>query len=168
VIICPLSVRPEARPGAFYWLDHPLQYGKRKGETMKRNPIISDYMIPTTKTVSCGTSLREAAQCMSQAHMRYLPVQKNGRVVGILNTGNVLSALHSDWADEYQVEDIMVRQPAVVVPEASLYEVLDEMPYHKGGYTVVQDEMGRVKGIMSSFEAMATFHDLSHSLARAS
>ena len=69
--------------------------------------------------------------------------------------------MYEPRADEFTVEYVMAQSPAIVEPNASLYAVLDEMPNHKGGYTVVQGKSGKVNGVFTSIEAMLAFHDLS-------
>ena len=131
-------------------------------------PTIEKYMIPTTTTIGVGASLRQAVQRMARSRQPYLPIQNEGKVVGVLSGRKLGYALKSSWAEDFRVEDLMIPSPSVVEPRTSLYAVLDEMPSHRGGYTVVQDKMGRVKGVMTALEAMQAFHDLAHGMAYAS
>lgn len=132
---------------------------------MKHDPVISEYMIPATKSVVVGTPLHQAIRKMKRSHITYLPVQRGKKIVGVLNARNLKRAAHSRWGSEFRVEDVMVPHPCVVRPDASLYEVLDEMPDHRGGYTVIQNKKGKVTGIFTSLEAVKAFHDLSCGMA---
>lgn len=120
----------------------------------KNIEFIAQVMTPLPKAIGPDVSVVKAHDVMTQNKIRHLPVMVGNRVVGILTDRNVKAATCSKWGEEFFVKDIMMPDPFVVRPAASLDEVLTQMIKYKYGSVIVQEKTGEVIGIFTAVDAL--------------
>jgi acetoin utilization protein AcuB len=95
---------------------------------------------------------------MREYSIRHLPVQRGGKLVGILSDRDVRLALSvHPAAKDLQVGDIMTEEPYSVSPECSLEQVTTEMGKHQYGCAIVENEKGQAIGIFTAVDAIGLF-----------
>ena len=121
---------------------------------MKQVPQVQDFMTAVPHTVGKHILIKQAFAMMRQYHIRHLPVQDGGKLVGVLTDRDVkLVASFSD-ALSLSVEEVMTPDPYAVLPETDLGSVANEMAKHKYGCAVVQTASGKVVGIFTATDGM--------------
>lgn len=58
-----------------------------------RDTIIGDVMTSKVITVETDQKIEECMQIMSDKHIRHLPVNQNGKLVGIISINDIVSAI---------------------------------------------------------------------------
>ena len=115
-------------------------------------PPVSAAMTPFPYHVQADDPISEVERLMEQHRIRHVPVQEDGRVVGIISEGDlhhlVNPALPRRDHQRIRARDILVREPYVVELTAPLDEVVAEMARRQiGSAIVVRHE--RLAGILS-------------------
>ena len=112
---------------------------RKVGDLIARAPI----------AVPPGTSIREAAETMRQAHISCLAVTEGERLVGIVTARdfvNKVLALGLDPAAP--VSRVMAADPMVLTPDSLGSDVLNRMLEHRIGHLPVVDD-GRLVGMIT-------------------
>lgn len=105
-------------------------------------------------TIGQNMSIKKALDMMRVNHIRHLPVENAGTLVGLLSDRDIkLATAFSDGA-ELTVEDVMVTEPYTVVPQASVDEVVLHMAEHRFGCAIVKQENGKVVGIFTATDGL--------------
>lgn len=121
-------------------------------------------------TVNEDLEIQKAHDLMKDHHIRHLPVQKAGHLVGVVTDRDLkLAESFSDLAT-LRVRDIMMPDPYCVTPEASMDRVALEMATHKYGCVIVRQENDKVVGILTANDALRLLGELlqAHYTGRAS
>lgn len=66
-----------------------------KGKSSKDTPI-KDLMTPNPFTVTPTTSIEDCMKLMSGKHIRHLPVEENGKLIGMVSIGDVVKHIIED------------------------------------------------------------------------
>lgn len=66
-----------------------------KGKSSKDTPI-KDLMTPNPFTVSPQSSIEDCMKLMSGKHIRHLPVEENGKLIGMISIGDVVKYIIED------------------------------------------------------------------------
>lgn len=66
-----------------------------KGKSSKDTPI-SDLMTPNPFTVTPQSSIEDCMKLMSGKHIRHLPVEENGKLIGMISIGDVVKHIIED------------------------------------------------------------------------
>lgn len=129
-------------------------------------PSVRDYMSKSPRFIDADSPLSDALAVMRESKSKYLPVVAGTRVVGILKDDAVRLAKSLLGSEEFTASDWMSSAPTVVLPNVSLYEVLDETPDNVYGCTVVQNGKGEIEGIFTPREAFLAMQDLAQESRR--
>jgi CBS domain-containing protein len=120
---------------------------------------VADWMSAPPIVVAPTLTLAEAQRLMEQRRVRRLPVVDNGRLVGIVTSGDLRAAGPSaattlsvyEWRallEQATVAECMTRDPIVIAPDAPVLYAARQMLLHKiSGLPVVEE--GRVVGIIT-------------------
>jgi acetoin utilization protein AcuB len=121
------------------------------GEVMTRHPV----------AVRADQPLAAAHAIMRSLGVRHLPVLDHDRVVGVVSQGDLRLLESLDRIDVAQVavEEAMTHNPLLVDPDQSLASVLGAMMNRHIGAVMVA-ERGRLVGIFTAFDAVATLRRL--------
>lgn len=122
--------------------------------TMKQMPLIQKHMTAMPHTIGKDITLDKAISMMREHHIRHLPVQDGGKLVGILTDRDVKLASGFINAGDTKVEEIMTEDPFTVTPDAPLDRVVTQMAEHKYGCVVIQQDNGKVVGIFTAVDGL--------------
>ena len=124
-----------------------------------KNNYVKDWMSSNPVVIASGATLPEAHQLMKDSNVRRLPVVDNGKLVGIVASGDVLEAGPSDAISlsihelnyliaRLTVKEIMTKDVITVVEDTKLHDVAKIMLEKKiGGLPVMNGD--QVVGIIT-------------------
>ena len=127
---------------------------------MKQMPMIEKYMTAMPHTINSTMTIKTAVEMMRDNHCRHLPVQHDGKLVGVLTDRDIKLASSFENAGELTVRDMMTPEPYKTTPQASLDDVVFEMAEHKYGCAVVQQENGKVVGIFTATDGLRVLGEI--------
>ena len=127
---------------------------------MKQMPRIDKFMTTMPHTIGTQIPLKKAVAMMREFHIRHLPVQTEGKLMGVLSDRDIKLASSFTHSEEFRVEDVMTPEPYTVKPDANLDDVVAEMSEHKYGCAVVQQENGKVVGIFTATDGLRVLGDM--------
>jgi len=105
-------------------------------------------------TIGDDIPIKKAMEIMREFRIRHLPVQKGGKLVGVITDRDIKLARSFQGQDELVVNDVMTPDPYTVHPDAELDEVVLNMAEHKYGCAVVQQSNGKVVGILTDNDSL--------------
>ncbi len=135
---------------------------------MKQMPMIQKVMTSMPHTIGDDIPIKKALEQMREYNIRHLPVQKAGKLVGVVTDRDLKLAASFSGSADLSVEDVMTPDPYAVVPEAALDQVAFEMAEKKYGCAIVQQSNGKVVGIFTAVDAMRVLGEVLNSFYRAS
>jgi acetoin utilization protein AcuB len=128
-------------------------------------PLVRDWMTTDPITVRRGISLAAARSMMYRGEIRrLLVVEADARLVGIITWGDVVEVWPSRFGplapyevrelmERVIVEEIMVRDPITIDPDATIAEAANVMFEHRiGALPVVEDQ--RLIGILTDSDIL--------------
>lgn len=123
---------------------------------MSEEPRIRDYMTAVLHTVSPEDSLKDARARLRTNTISHLPVVKDGRLVGLLSSGDVFameSVVEAD-AQLTKVRSAMASEVFQVSADTPLAQVVRRMADHALGSVIVV-EAQRPIGIFTHTDALS-------------
>lgn len=110
-------------------------------------------MTPFPYSVDSDDTVSEVESLMDEHHIRHVPVQQDGRVVGIISQGDLYRLferfLPNAEKAHVRARDIMVEEPYIVAFDTPLNEVAVEIAKrHIGSAIVLHHE--KLAGILSA------------------
>jgi CBS domain-containing protein len=129
--------------------------------------VIRDIMKTKVIRISADDTLWTVKEIMELAHVRHLPVVRQGELVGIVSQRDLLRASLSNVmglpADEQQlflegvkIGDVMSGAPVWIAPDASIREAARIMAERKIGCLPVV-EAGELIGIVTEIDVLRYF-----------
>jgi acetoin utilization protein AcuB len=107
-------------------------------------------------TISPNTSILKAIELMRKKSIRHLPVVDGGKFVGFVTEGDLRQASLLSMVDKVSIEDVMIKNPVTVSPEASIEEAAKLINYHRiGGLPVIKGD--RLVGIITIVDILRAF-----------
>lgn len=112
---------------------------------------ISEIMTRDVETTSPLMSLQEAARKMEIRDIGFLPVMRDGLLVGVITDRDITIRAVSRGLDSKQspVEKVMTREPIVLPENSDLEDAADLMEEHDIRRLVVTDENEQPVGVVS-------------------
>ncbi|MCO5143343.1 MAG: CBS domain-containing protein [Oligoflexia bacterium] len=127
---------------------------------MKQVPKIEKYMTPMPHSINSEVDLNAAKNIMREYGIRHLPVQKGGKLVGVLTDRDLKLASTFDKVGNFTVEDAMTPDPFTVDPAAPLNEVVRDMAEKKFGCAVITQTNGKVVGIFTATDGLRSLGEI--------
>ena len=127
---------------------------------MKQVPKIDKYMTPMPHTIGNDIPVKTALEMMRKHGIRHLPVQKGGKLVGVLTDRDIKLAASFNGSSELSVEDVMTPDPYIARPATPLDEVASQMAEHKYGCAIIEQENGKVVGIFTATDGLRVLAEL--------
>lgn len=121
---------------------------------MTERPLL-DHITLSAVAIEDDRSIATARSLMAEHGIRHLPVLKGGAVVGEISERDLMVYDRGapDRAARTPVGHIMVEEPYVVAPDASLAQVAREMMRRKIGSAIVVDR-GKLIGMFTTTDAL--------------
>jgi acetoin utilization protein AcuB len=121
----------------------------------KKMPIVGAVMTSFPYFVEVHHTAAIMERMMDEHNIRHLPVQENGKVIGIVSERDLHHHIKREAPaaekDRIQARDIMVPHPYIVPFRAPLNEVVFEMAKRRIGSVIVQRQ-GKLAGILSAID----------------
>ena len=120
---------------------------------------VKNQMSRKVVTIPPNTSILRAIEIMRDKSIRHLPVVEEGELVGLVTEGDLRQASLLSLVDKVSIDDVMIKKPVTVSPEASIEEAARLVYRHRiGGLPVV---VGRkLVGILTIVDILAAFIQL--------
>jgi acetoin utilization protein AcuB len=112
----------------------------------------------TTKVVTIGkeTTITDAINLMKEHSIRHLPVVEEGELIGWVTESDIRGAYLASLIEQVSIDDIMIRDPITISPEANLEEAAELLYRHGiGGLPVVDNS--KLVGVITVADIMAAF-----------
>jgi acetoin utilization protein AcuB len=120
---------------------------------------VKNQMTRKVVTISPGTSILRAMEIMRDKSIRHLPVVEDGELVGLVTEGDLRQASLLSLVDKVSIEDVMIRKPVTISPEASIEAAARLVYRHKiGGLPVVSGN--KLVGILTIVDLLSAFIQL--------
>jgi len=121
----------------------------------KRMPIVGAVMTSFPYFVEAGETVATMERLMDKRGIRHLPVQENGKVVGIVSERDLHHYVKRDAPaaekEKIVARDIMITDPYIASFRAPLNEVVHEMARRRIGSVIVQRQH-KLAGILSAID----------------
>jgi len=122
----------------------------------ERMPSVGVAMTPFPYAVGPDASVLEVEQLMDQHRIRHIPVQDDGRVLGIVSERDLHHLVHAALPrtdkSRLRVRHLLLPDPYVVEMTAPLDEVAAEMAARHLGSAIVLRH-GRLAGVFTAVDA---------------
>jgi len=132
-----------------------MMRGKSQLNKRRRMPVVGVVMTSFPYFVETDDNANRMESMMDEHGIRHLPVQENGKVVGIVSERDLHHRIKRDAPsaekDTILARHVMVKDPYVVSFRAPLSEVVLEMARRRIGSVIVQRQ-GRLAGILSAMD----------------
>jgi acetoin utilization protein AcuB len=110
-------------------------------------------------TIPAGTSILKAMEVMRKHSIRHLPVVDGEKFIGFLTEGDLRQASILSMVDKVSIEDVMIKNPVAISPEASVEDAARLIFKHKiGGLPVVKGH--RLVGILTIVDILKAFVEM--------
>lgn len=121
----------------------------------KKMPIVGAVMTSFPYFIEAQDTAAKIERMMDEHTIRHLPVQENGKVVGIVSERDLHHYVKRDAPEaeknRIQARHIMVADPYIVPFRAPLNEVVFAMANRRIGSVIVQ-RRGKLAGILSAID----------------
>ena len=133
----------------------------------KRMPIVGAVMTSFPYFVDAEDTATTLERMMEEHNIRHLPVQENGKVVGIVSERDlhhhVKRTAPKSVKDQILARQIMIPDPYIVPFRTPLHEVVFEMAKRRIGSVLVQRQ-GKLAGILSAIDVCRIFGEYLESM----
>jgi len=120
---------------------------------------VSKRMVRKLVTIPPNTSILKAMEVMRKHSIRHLPVVDGNDFVGFVTEGDLRQASLLSMVDKVSIEDVMIKDPVTISPEASLEEAAKLISTRKiGGLPVVKGN--KLVGIITIVDILQAFIQL--------
>jgi len=120
---------------------------------------VKNQMSRKVVTIPPNTSILRAIEIMRDKSIRHLPVVKEGELVGLVTEGDLRQASLLSLVDKVSIDDVMIKKPVTVSPEASIEEAARLVYRNKiGGLPVVAGK--KLVGMLTIVDILAAFIQL--------
>ena len=119
----------------------------------KKIPYVGSVMTPFPHFVDSDDEVAEVERLMAEHHIRHIPVQQDGRVVGIVSERDLYHLLGRFVPEtdkgRIRARDIMLDEPYIIAFDTPLNEVAVEMAKRHIGSVIVLHHQ-KLGGILSA------------------
>ncbi len=107
-------------------------------------------------TISPGTGIMKAMELMRKASIRHLPVVEGSDFLGLVTEGVLREASLLSMIDRVSIEDVMIKSPVTISPDASIEEAARLIFTHRiGGLPVVRGK--ELVGMITTVDILRAF-----------
>ena len=117
---------------------------------------VKKRMVRKLITIPPQTNILNALKVMRDNSIRHLPVVDGGNLVGFVTEGDLRQASLLSMVDKVSIEDVMIKNPVTIAPDASIEEAAKLIYSHKiGGLPVVKGK--KLVGIITIVDVLQAF-----------
>ena len=121
---------------------------------MKQMPMIEKFMSNMPHTIGYNMPIKTALDLMREQHIRHLPVENSGKLVGVISDRDIKLASAFNGNESMTIEDIMTNDPYTVEPHTPVDDVVLNMAEHKYGCAIIKQANGKVVGIFTATDGL--------------
>lgn len=110
---------------------------------------VGDLMSKRLVTIKSVTMVPEAAEVMRKENVGVLPVEEDGKIVGIVTDRDIAIRAIADRKIDVPVKDVMTREPKTISIDTTVEEAIREMERLDVRRLAVVDKEGKPCGIVS-------------------
>lgn len=126
------------------------------GDTVEESVQVKQQMTRKLITIPPETSILKAIRIMRRNSIRHLPVVEGKIFVGWVTEGDLREASLLSMVDKVTIEDVMIKSPITIPPEAPIEEAAKLVFRHKiGGLPVIRGR--RLVGILTVVDLLTYF-----------
>jgi len=111
-------------------------------------------------TTSPQTTIDQAIKVMKEHHIRHLPVEDSGHLVGVVTDGDINLAASFSHVESLLIDDVMTRKPYTIPPHTPIDHVVLTMAEHKYGCAIVKQDNGKIVGIFTANDALRVLGEI--------
>lgn len=127
-------------------------------ERLPAEPRARDLMVRSVRTVPATATVAQAAEVINRFRVNALPVEADGRVVGLV-TRQALDQARAMGLDDRPVHEVMTGPPPVVGPDATLDEAAEALLRHRSRIVLVAEPGGPVQGLITRMDLLRARYD---------
>lgn len=117
---------------------------------------VKQRMAKKLVTIEKDATVSDAIHLMKKHSIRHLPVIEGKELAGWVTEGDIRQAYLASLIEQVTVDDIMIKDPIIIRPEANLEEAAETLYRHGiGGLPVVDGT--KVVGVITVADIMAAF-----------
>ena len=117
---------------------------------------VKNQMSRKVVTIPPETSILRAMEVMRENSIRHLPVVEGEDLVGLVTEGDLRQGSLLSLVDKVSIEDVMIKNPLTISPDASVEEAAKIIYRHKvGGLPVVKES--KLVGIITIVDLLQSF-----------
>jgi acetoin utilization protein AcuB len=147
---------PVDKPSSDWYILFQRRSNPSMGEKVMQ---VKKLMAKKLVTIPPGTSILKAMEVMRKHSIRHLPVVDEEKFIGFLTEGDLRQASLLSMVDKISIEDVMIRNPVSISPEASVEDAARLIFKHKiGGLPVIQDH--KLVGILTIVDILKAFVEM--------
>ena len=124
-------------------------------QQLKKIPIVGAVMTSFPYSVHSAETVNNIEKMMDEHNIRHLPVQENGKVVGIVSERDLHHVIKrsapAQEKNKSTARDVMVAEPYVVPFRTPLNQVVREMAKRHIGSAIIL-RRGKLAGILSAMD----------------
>lgn len=124
-------------------------------QQLKKIPIVGAVMTSFPYSVGSAETVNNIEKMMDEHNIRHLPVQENGKVVGIVSERDLHHVIKrsapAQEKNQITARDVMVAEPYVVPFRTPLNQVVSEMAKRHIGSAIIL-RRGKLAGILSAMD----------------
>lgn len=118
---------------------------------------VKRWMVKNPVTITRDTSIQEAIGLMKEYSIRHLPVVEDLKLIGLVTQGDLRQAIIPSMVEDIGLKDIMITNPIVTSPDASIDTAAKLIFKHKIGSLPVITKGNRLVGIITVTDILSAF-----------
>lgn len=118
---------------------------------------VKRWMVKNPVTITRDTGIQEAIGLMKEHSIRHLPVVENLKLIGLVTQGDLRQAIIPSMVEDIGLKDIMITNPIVIPPDASIDTAAKLIFKHKIGGLPVVTKGNRLVGIITVSDILSAF-----------
>lgn len=118
---------------------------------------VKRWMVKSPVTITRDTNIQEAIDLMKKHSIRHLPVVEDLKLIGLITQGDLRRAFIPSMIEDIDLSDIMITNPIVTSPDASIDSVAKLIFKHKIGGLPVVTKGNRLVGIITVTDILSAF-----------
>jgi acetoin utilization protein AcuB len=151
--------------GRFWPVDKPFQdwyilFQRPENPFWGERPMrVKKLMARKLVTIPPNTSILKAMEVMRKNSIRHLPVVDGEKLMGFLTEGDLRQGSLLSMVDKVSIEDVMIKNPVCISPEAGIEEAAKLVFKHKiGGLPVLKGN--KLVGILTIVDILKAFIEM--------
>lgn len=110
---------------------------------------ITPHIQKLTESLHCTDPVWKAWRTMKETGLKRLPVQKNGKIVGIVSDRDIVQISGYNGGQSMPVQEAMSLDPLVITENETVQGVIEKMLHKEQHHAIVISATGELCGLLS-------------------